>query len=94
MAEFIPDLAAIESLVHEDFVQRDLHDRADRVVRVAKSIAPVDSGRYRESIHTEDDPDGAVLVVSDVDYAAVIEYGTRDRPAHHVLGTALDAARS
>jgi phage gpG-like protein len=94
MAEFQADETAIASLIHEDFVQSDLHDRAERVVRAAKELAPVESGRYRESIHVEDDTDGAVLVVSDVEYAAVIEYGTRDRPAHHVIGTALDAARS
>jgi hypothetical protein len=94
MGGFRPDHAAIAALVHEEFVQADLHDRAARVVEVAKANAPVETGRYRDSIHAEDGPDGSVLIVSDVDYAAVVELGTRDRPAHHTIANALDAARS
>ncbi|MDC2953385.1 HK97 gp10 family phage protein [Streptomyces gilvifuscus] len=95
MGAFKPDHAAIAALVHEDFVQADLHERADHVVAVAKGNAPVDTGRYRDSIHAEDSPDGSVLIVSDVEYAAVIELGTRDagHPAHHTIANALDAAR-
>jgi hypothetical protein len=95
MAVFQPDHAAIAALVFEDFVQDDLHERADRVVGAAQQRAPVLTGRYRDSIHAQDAADGSVLILSDVEYAAVIELGTRDasRPAHHVIGTALDAAR-
>ncbi|MFJ3665069.1 HK97 gp10 family phage protein [Streptomyces sp. NPDC090106] len=95
MGAFRPDNSAIVALVHEDFVQADLHERADRVVAVAQGNAPVESGRYRDSIHAEDGPDGSVLIVSDVEYAAVIELGTRDadHPAHHTIANALDAAR-
>ena len=95
MGAFIADHAAIASLVHEDFVQADLHERAARVVAVAQANAPVKTGRYRDSIHAEDGPDGEVLIVSDVEYAAVIELGTRDagHPAHHTIANALDAAR-
>ncbi|MGW5198636.1 HK97 gp10 family phage protein [Streptomyces spiralis] len=96
MGSFQPDHAAIAALVHADFVKADLHERAARVVEVAKANAPVESGRYRDSIHAEDSPDGSVLIVSDVEYAAVIEYGRRSdsRPAHHTIANALDAARS
>ncbi|MFI2757831.1 HK97 gp10 family phage protein [Streptomyces echinatus] len=92
---FVPNEAAIASLVYADFVQVDLHDRAARVVDTAQANAPVESGRYRESIHAEDGPDGAVLIVADVEYAAVVELGTRDagHPAHHTIANALDAAR-
>ncbi|MFI5974803.1 HK97 gp10 family phage protein [Streptomyces sp. NPDC051452] len=95
MSGFKPDHAAIAALVHEEFVQADLRERAARVVEVAKTNAPVDTGRYRDSIHAEDGPDGSVLIVSDVDYAAVVEYGRRNdsRPAHHTIANALDAAR-
>lgn len=95
MGVFKPDEAAIAALVHEQFVQDDLHERADRVVAVAQQNAPVLTGRYRDSIHAQDAADGSVLILSDVEYAAVIELGTRDesRPAHHVIGNALDAAR-
>lgn len=95
MGAFRADEAAIASLVHERFVQDDLHERADRVVAVAQTNAPVRTGRYRDSIHAQDAADGSVLILSDVEYAAVIELGTRDesRPAHHTIANALDAAR-
>ncbi|MFI0939144.1 HK97 gp10 family phage protein [Streptomyces sp. NPDC021020] len=95
MGVFQPDHAAIAALVHEQFVQDDLRRRAERVVTAAQQRAPVLTGRYRDSIHAQDAADGSVLILSDVEYAAVIELGTRDgsRPAHHVIGSALDAAR-
>ncbi|MFG2380561.1 HK97 gp10 family phage protein [Streptomyces avermitilis] len=95
MGAFKPDQAAIESLVHADFVQADMHERASRVVAVAQGNAPVESGHYRDSIHAEDGPGGSVLIVADVPYAAVVELGTRDasHPAHHTIANALDAAR-
>ncbi|MFE4919009.1 HK97 gp10 family phage protein [Streptomyces sp. NPDC056661] len=93
MGAFEPNRAAIDSLVFEDFVQQDLHDRADRVVDVAKATAPVLSGRFQASIHAEDGPAGSVLVVSDLDYSVYVELGTRDTEAHNTIATALDAAR-
>ncbi|MBL1104942.1 HK97 gp10 family phage protein [Streptomyces sp. 5-8] len=92
---FVPNEAAIASLVYAEFVQANLHDRAARVVDVAKSNAPMETGRYRDSIHAEDGPEGSVLIVSDVEYAAVVELGTRDagHSAHHTIANALDAAR-
>jgi len=93
MGVFKPDQAAIEFLVHEDFVQADLHQRAAQVVDVAQTSAPVESGRFRDSIHAEDGPAGSVLVVSDLDYSVYVELGTREEAAHHTIATALDAAR-
>jgi hypothetical protein len=93
MADFKPDEGAIKALVYEDFVRHDIRERADRVVRAAKDIAPVVTGRYRDSIHAEDGPEGSVEISSGVEYAIYIEYGTRYDPAQHILGTALDAAR-
>jgi hypothetical protein len=95
MGGFEPDHEAIAALVHEEFVRADLRERAARIVETAKASAPVKTGRYRDSIHAEDGPDGSVQIVSDVPYAAVIELGTRDagRPAHHTIANALDAAR-
>jgi hypothetical protein len=92
MGVFQPDEAAIAGLVHEDFVRADLHERADRVVQVAQATAPVDTGRYRSSIHKEDGPDGSVLIASNVDYAVYLEFGTRRMRAFRTLGSALDAA--
>ena len=96
------DEDAIHNLPHTDVVQRDLAQRMDRVVEVAQSIAPVDTGRYKASIHRVPEPgaDGEVFVEANVPYAIYVEHGTRqtDRngraihPPHYTLSTALDAA--
>ena len=96
------DEDAIHNLTHSRVVQDDLAARMDKVVDVAQSIAPVDTGRYRASIHRVPDPgpDGEVFVEANVPYAIYVEHGTRQtdrhgraihRP-HYTLSTALDAA--
>jgi hypothetical protein len=96
------DEDAIHNLPHSRMVQDDLEQRMDRVVEVAQAIAPVDTGRYKASIHRVPGPgsDGEVSVEADVHYAIYVEHGTRqtDRngraihPPHYTLSTALDAA--
>jgi hypothetical protein len=98
----LDDEAIQFELPHDDEVQADLAARMDRVVEVAKSIAPVDTGLYRSRISRidETDPDGAVHVEANTHYAIYIEHGTRqtDRngrsihPPRYTLSTALDAA--
>jgi hypothetical protein len=96
------DEDAIHNLPHTRAVQDDLEKRADRVVETAKGIAPVDTGRYKASIHRLPDagPDAEVSVEANVYYAIYVEHGTRqtDRhgrsihPPRYTLSTALDAA--
>jgi hypothetical protein len=96
------DEDAIHNLSHSREVQDDLEQRMDRVVEVAQAIAPVDTGRYKASIHRvpEPGPDGEVSVEANVPYAIYVEHGTRqtDRngrsihPPRYTLSTALDAA--
>jgi len=96
------DEEAIASLALSRPVQSDLEQRMDRVVQVAQAIAPVDTGRYKTSIHRipEPGPDGEVSVEANVHYAIYVEHGTRqtDRdgrsihPPRYTLSTALDAA--
>jgi hypothetical protein len=96
------DEDALHNLPHSQMVQDDLAQRMDRVVQVAQAIAPVDTGRYKASIHRVPDPgpDGEVSVEANVPYAIYVEHGTRQtdrhgrsihRP-HYTLSTALDAA--
>lgn len=96
------DEDAIAQLALAPVVQDDLAQRMDRVVQVAQAIAPVDTGRYRASIHRvpEPGPEGEVYVEANVPYAIYVEHGTRQtdrhgraihRP-HYTLSTALDAA--
>lgn len=96
------DEDAIHNLPHSRVVQADLEQRMDRVAQVAQAIAPVDTGRYKASIHRVPDPgpDGEVHVDANVHYAIYVEHGTRqtDRngraihPPRYTLSTALDAA--
>lgn len=96
------DEDAIHNLPYSREVQDDLARRMDRVVEAAQAIAPVDTGRYKASIHRvpEPGPDGEVSVEANVHYAIYVEHGTRQtdrngraihRP-HYTLSHALDAA--
>jgi len=74
-------------------------EQAAVVAEVARSIAPVLTGRYRDSIHPEPDEQGGRVVADAVNdsgegYAAYVEVGTSFTPAHHTLLTALEAAGS
>lgn len=51
----------------------------------ARTLAPVDTGALRDSIHAEP---GKVVV--EVPYAAFVEYGTSDTPAQPYLRPAAD----
>jgi HK97 gp10 family phage protein len=65
----------------EDLNMNSILSRAaDEIVVKAKSYAPVDTGRLRDSIHKEVDGDG-VAIIADAPYAAHVEYGTfKQRP--------------
>jgi hypothetical protein len=52
---------------------------AEKVKDYWKSIAPEDTGAYRDSIHIEIGAD-AVRVVADDEAASYIEFGTSDTP--------------
>lgn len=96
------DEDAIQRLALTPGVQDDLAQRMDQVVQVAQAIAPVDTGRYRASIHRvpQPGPDGEVFVEANVPYAIYVEHGTRQtsrtgrliHPPRYTLSTALDAA--
>ncbi|MGW8702836.1 HK97 gp10 family phage protein [Streptomyces eurythermus] len=93
---------ALHNLPYTRAVQDDLERRMDRVVETAQAIAPVDTGRYKASIHRVPDHgvNGEVFVEANVHYAIYVEHGTRqtDRhgrsihPPRYTLSTALDAA--
>lgn len=59
----------------------------------AKALAPVDTGALRRSITTAGSAN-KVYVGSELDYAAVIEYGTSARPARPYLRPALIKVRA
>lgn len=92
------DGAALNALLRgpNGDVAKDLAKRAIRVERLAKRLAPVDTGRLRASINwrIESDRRGLVAIVgTSVDYAPYQEFGTSIMAAHPFLRPALVAAR-
>ncbi|MFJ8508630.1 HK97 gp10 family phage protein [Streptomyces avermitilis] len=87
------DEAAIRALTRHQAVHKAVVDTAEQGAEFARSIAPVDTGRYRDSIKVREDDDGAEIV-SDVDYADDLEYGNRHMPGQHIFGRTLDSLRS
>jgi hypothetical protein len=82
--------SGMDDLLHSSPVERHLLERAERVADRAKSLAPVKTGTYRNSIRaTSEDHPGRVAahVSSNVRYAALLEARLR------VLGRAIDAAK-
>lgn len=82
--------AGVAELLKGSDVLADLLSRGAEVAGAARSAAPVDTGRYRNSIEAESVPGrdrARVRVYARTPYAMVIEAEER------VLGRALDAAR-
>ena len=90
MAKVRLNRGGMRELLSSPGLVADLAARGARVAAAAQSSAPVDSGAYQASIHTEtvQHPTRTVVrVVADVDYAMKVEADTGN------LLRALDAAR-
>lgn len=77
-------------------VAKDLAKRAIRVERMAKRLAPVDTGRLRASIAWQIERHHgrlSAVVGTNVEYAIYQEFGTSRMAAHPFLRPALAAAR-
>jgi hypothetical protein len=89
---FVPD----DEFARSTDMQDILYGKAEDAVEIAKSIAPVVTGAYRDSIHPERGAEGPVAVAYVVasDYKAIwIEFGTEDpvpTPAFAVLRRSID----
>lgn len=89
------DPEALAALVRSSEVAAELERRALKVERQAKHLAPVDTGRLRDSITHAMATDAEGLYVdigSNVEYAIYQELGTRFMAAHPYLRPALRAA--
>jgi HK97 gp10 family phage protein len=82
-------VAAMAGPAAEATVQSVANDAADK----ARSLAPVDTGKLRDSIHVEGEGPGADVVVS-VDYAASIEYGSSHNDPQPFLRPAVHQAEA
>lgn len=61
----------------------------EEVAEDARRMAPVDTGRLRESVHAEGNQ-----VIAEADYAAYVELGTEDQKAQPFLRPALYRRRN
>lgn len=86
------DVVAIHRQLHgrEGGVYRDMLRRGLRVQTMAKRLAPVDTGRLRQSIALGSEPrvvEGestiAIVVGTDLEYAAAVHRGTGIFGPHH-----------
>lgn len=87
-AEVKLDSRGVRALLNDPGVRAEVGKHADRVLAAAKSSAPVESGRYKESIHRVSvTTDRAVeRVVADAPHAHLVEARTGN------LARALNAA--
>lgn len=95
MAEtvFIPNLLVGAEWEAAPETHALIQEIGDKVAEVAKTLAPVETGALRDSIHVE--PGGLVTaearIIADVRYAAFVEFGTSEMSAEPYLAPALEA---
>jgi pectin methylesterase-like acyl-CoA thioesterase len=89
--KFIPNFPAIQAIKKLPIVQAAIAVIGTDMEEHARADAPVDEGKYRDSIHIEKEGEGVTLVADD-DKAVYIEYGTEDTPTFAVLRRAVEAA--
>lgn len=80
------DQREIDALARSAGMRRHLQDVADRVVEEARHLAPVESGRLRRGIDTEDASDRDLEIRigwrrDTAPYGGLVELGTEDTPA-------------
>ena len=95
MARFVPNPLLTKELEASEGVQHALEEKAQKGAEFARSIAPVVTGTFRDSIHA----DGNEIVADPVNssgegYGAFVEFGTSDTPAHATLRRAADALKA
>jgi hypothetical protein len=87
------DETALRAIERDETVLRAVRDTAESGRDFARSIAPVRTGRYRDSIEVREDDDGTEIV-SGVDYAEYVERGNRHAEGHYIFGRTLDFLKS
>lgn len=83
---YVPNYFGIFSLARHIGVNRALGYKASRIALVAKSIAPVRTGEYRDSIGTSGN-----RVYAAARHSKYVEFGTGDTPVFAPLRRAADA---
>ena len=92
----VPGLNALVASMPEMFAE--MEQAAQAIAEIAKGMAPVDEGDYRDSIegHAEYDPIaiGIVSATGDPEEQAIyLEFGTNDTPTFGTLRRAAESFR-
>lgn len=94
----------IGEMLRSDFMVAEMERRAEKVLTVAESTAPVDEagphpGRYKGAFSIASTKQGGTRhnraearVINDAPEAPYVEYGTRTTPKHATLRRALEHA--
>ena len=89
--EFIDWADLLDNKIEEQ-VHKSLLKSAYKVESKAKSLTPVDTGRLRGSITTDDNStEGSIEIGTDVEYAPYVEYGTTKQAEQPFLNPALNS---
>lgn len=88
------DLAQLKELTYTPGMAVMLHRKAQAVVNVARSRAPVRTGRYSRSfsIAPAQTDRKVIRVFNNAPWAIAVEYGGSSTGKSRPLGSALDAA--
>lgn len=86
---FPPSDSDLQAIANSDVVVDALVEAAEIGMAYAESIAPVETGAFRDSFRVERG-EGEARLVNDDEGAAAIESGSDDTPAHNVLSQTAD----
>lgn len=86
------DLPAIAAALQPN-ANKAARQTAESIAEMAQSLAPVRTGRLRDSITVDQDSEGAT-VSTDVNYAVFQEYGTSHDPARPYITPAAEGERA
>jgi HK97 gp10 family phage protein len=92
--EAIEGLNEIADEIIPEAVEAALMEAAEEAMRFARSIVPVDTGTLRDSIDILEQGDDYVVIGTDLEYAAYVEFGTSRMSAQPYIGPAADAMSS
>lgn len=85
-------LQRLGSNINSSIPQQTLQAGADQLVESAKGVAPVLTGRLRDSIHTTEASATRAVVEASAEYAGFVEYGTSRMSAEPYITPSIPEA--
>lgn len=91
---FVPNPRLTDQIAGYPGVERAVESQANDVLEHARAIAPRVTGHYASSFEVVH-AGGDTYVVNNAEYAAAVEWGTRDIPhGQHILSRSADWVES